>query len=125
MEYEFIFDPMIDGARAKFSFEHEVFGPWLEVEVGNQSEKITELLNVIAVVSGDHSQEVIITGHEYSAIMTHSDVTIKPNTAMNNGDIIPEDLVDDELNFDAQGEGQCGIEDFRELLLSWARFNKV
>lgn len=125
MEYEFIYDPMSDGAKAKFSFEHEAFGPWLEVEVGNQSDKITELLNVISTVSDDHSQEVIITGHEYSAIITDSDVTIKPNAAMNNGEFIPDSLVDDELNFDAQGEGQCGIDDFRELLLSWAKFNKV
>lgn len=124
MEYEFIYDPMSDRAKAKFSFEHEVFGPWIEVEVGNQSEKVTELLNVISAVSRDHSQEVIISGHEYSAIVTHSDVTIKPNAAMNNSELIPENLVDDELNFDAQGEGQCGIEDFRELLLSWAQFNK-
>lgn len=125
MEYEFIYDPMSDGAKAKFSFEHEAFGPWIEVEVGNQPEKITELLNAIAVACGDHSQELIISGHEYSAIVTYSDVTIKPNAAMNNSEFMPEGLIDDELNFDAQGEGQCGIEDFRELLLSWAKFNKV
>ena len=34
MEYEFINDPTTRYAKAKFSFEHEVFGPWLEVEVG-------------------------------------------------------------------------------------------
>lgn len=124
MEYEFIFDPISGGAKAKFSLEHEVFGPWLEVEVGNQPEKITELLNIISTVSNDSSQETTITGHEYSVIITNSDITIKANMAMNGAEVIPDSLVDDELNFDTHSEGQCGVEDFRELLLSWSAFNR-
>lgn len=125
MEYEFIYDPMSGGSKAKFSFEHEVFGPWLEVEVASQSEKITELLGIISTVSDEPSQEIFITGCEYSVLVTHSDVTVKSNSAFNSTGIMPDSLVDDDLNFDVQGEGECGLEDFKELLLSWAKFNKI
>lgn len=124
MEYEFLHDSTSGGAKAKFSLEHEVFGPWLEVEVGNQPHKITQLLEIISQVSQVNSQETTVTGHEYSVIITSQDVTIKANVCLNGAEVMPDSLADDELNFDSQSEGQCGVEDFRELLLSWASFNK-
>lgn len=122
MEYEFSHDPINGSARAKFSVEHSIFGPWLEVEVGKETEKVTKLLQVMSDV-GDNSKQVTITGKEYSISLSSEDVVVRTNMMMNGADHMPEALESDQLDFENQ-EGQCGLEDFRELLLSWTSFNK-
>ncbi len=42
MEYQFIDDPLTGSAIAKFSLDHEVIGPWLEVEVGTDTDKLSK-----------------------------------------------------------------------------------
>lgn len=124
MEYEFIHDPTNGNAKAKFSLEHEVFGPWLEIEVGQSLPKIKELLKVINDAEANFSQNATITGLEYSVVITNHDVTVKANVCMNGEEALPEALMQDSLHLDSQAEGSCGIEDFRDLLLSWSTFNK-
>jgi len=122
MEYEFINDPTTRYAKAKFSLEHEVFGPWLEVEVGNDPQKLTALLNVID--KADHSIAHVheIVGSEYTVRIVEKDVSIAANASLNGIEALPEALSADDIEFDDQESASCGLEDFRELLLSWARF---
>jgi uncharacterized protein YacL (UPF0231 family) len=122
MEYEFINDPITGGASAKFSLEHEVMGPWLEVEVGSNTEKLTSLLTAIEQVDKKKQVEVLITGHEYSVIFSEHDVTIQTNASMNGVEVLPDSLIEEDLDFDASNSSACGIDDFRTLLLSWAKF---
>lgn len=122
MEYEFIHDPITGNATAKFSLEHEVIGPWLEVEVGHSAEKITELLTAISVVDSGKQTELMITGHEYSVLFTRSDVTVQTNASIDGLEVLPDSLLAENIDFDQNDVGSCGIDDFRQLLLSWEKF---
>jgi uncharacterized protein YacL (UPF0231 family) len=124
MEYEFIQDPITGSAKAKFSMEHEVIGPWLEVEVGHNTEKLTELLTAISKLNARKNNDVLVTGREYSVVFSEDDVTIQTNASLNGVQSLPDTLVEEELDFDQNNIASCGIEDFKELLHSWAIFIK-
>lgn len=121
MEYQYQFDSTTGNARAIFSFEHEVFGPWLEVEVGNDVEKVQKILEAIDQVSHGLSQEEVIDGSEYTLIIDKDDVSISTNVGLN-GKEMPENLVEQGLGFDEACSAMCGLDDFRNLILSWIRF---
>ena len=122
MEYQFIDDPITGTAVAKFSFEHEVIGPWLEVEVGTDPEKLAQLLLAMAEVDEDKKSEITITGSEYSVSFTRGDVTVQTNASMNGIEVLPDSLIEENIDFDQLDSSSCGSEDFRALLLSWAKF---
>lgn len=123
MEYEFLQDATTGNTKAKFSLDHEIFGPWLEIEVGSELSKVTQLLQSLSDVCADHTKQAIITGHEYSILMNHTDVIVKANMSMNGEEHLPIELMGDDLSFEYLEEGQCSLEEFRELLLSWSAFN--
>jgi len=125
MEYEFIHDAITGEARAKFSLEHEVVGPWIEVELGNNSDKLTQLLTAIEKVEKGESTEVVITGSEYSVMLSRDDIEIRTNASLNGCEPLAEMLTDEHINLDQNEIAGCGIEDFRSLLLSWAKFSNM
>lgn len=125
MEYEFIHDVITGGAKAKFSLEHQIVGPWLEIELGQNTAKLEEILTAIDLVESGKCQEKLITGHEYSLVVNQEDVHIQANALLNGEEKLPEEFSEDGMNFDGQDSSSCGVEDFRTLLLSWAKFTKV
>jgi uncharacterized protein YacL (UPF0231 family) len=122
MEYQFIDDPTTGTAIAKFSLDHEVIGPWLEVEVGTDPAKLTQLLTAMTEVEEDKKSEVTITGSEYTVSFSRGDVTVQTNASMDGIEVLPDSLIEENIDFDQQDCSSCGSEDFRELLLSWAKF---
>lgn len=131
MEYEFVHDAITGEARAIFSLEHEVIGPWMEVELGNDVEKLTELLSAIDKIESSKSNEIQITGSEYSITLNRDDVSIQTNVSMNgtlndspqgNGEGLPDMLTDEHIHLDQNEVAGCGLDDFRTLLLSWGQF---
>ena len=127
MEYEFVHDAITGEARALFSLEHQVIGPWMEVELGNNVDKLTELLSAIDKVEKGQCSEVTITGSEYSITINRDDISIHTNVSMNgslngNGEGLPEMLTDEHIHLDQNEIAGCGLEDFRLLLLSWGKF---
>jgi hypothetical protein len=127
MEYEFVHDPITGEARALFSLDHEVIGPWIEVELGHDAAKMKQLLTVIDNIENDSNQEVSITGSEYSITLTCNDISIQTNASINdnvstNNGNLPEMLTDEHINLDQYEQAACGLEDFRALLLSWQQF---
>lgn len=124
MEYEFRHDPTTGQARAQFSFEQEMLGPWLETEVANNGEMLSALLLAISQIEQGEKQELTITGKEYSITLSEHDATVQPNITMNGVDELPEALSGDDLIFDEQVISSCGLDDFRQVLLSWAKFTK-
>lgn len=127
MEYEFVHDPITGEARALFSLDHEVIGPWIEVELGHDADKMKQLLTVIDNIENDSNQEVSITGSEYSITLTCNDISIQTNASINdnvstNNGNLPEMLTDEHINLDQYEQAACGLEDFRALLLSWQQF---
>jgi len=125
MEYQYANDPITGHAKATFSLEHEILGPWLEVEVGNDNERLSNLLVAIDDVEHMRETEVVIIGCEYTANISREDVVIQANTSLNGAESpIPEELMDDVDNIDAGFAASCGTDDFRQILLSWAKFIK-
>jgi uncharacterized protein YacL (UPF0231 family) len=123
MEYEFINDPITGSVKANFSLEHEIMGPWLEVEVGGNANKLTELLSAINDVGNGSHHQVMIIGHEYSIEISRADVVVKNNAGMNGTSAeLPIELSEEFENYDQNSEASCGTEDFKALLMSWARF---
>ncbi|MBL4908562.1 MAG: YacL family protein [Alteromonadaceae bacterium] len=122
MEYEFIHDPTTGVASARFSMEHENIGSWLEIELAKDQLKLTQLLTAIDDVETGKAQEVRITGREFSVLVEKNDVTIEHNSAFNDVDELPSTLHEDIHNDDFNGMSQCGLDDFHQLLLSWAKF---
>lgn len=122
MEYEFIHDAITGEAKARFSLEHEIIAPWIEVELGNDSDKLSQLLTAIDNVEKGQQHEIVITGHEYSITISQGDVEIYSNASLNEDEVLSEMLTTDHIHFDENEVAACGIEDFRALLLSWSRF---
>ena len=127
MEYEFVHDAITGEARALFSLEHEVIGPWMEVEIGRNVSKLTDLLIAIDNIESGQSHEVLITGSEYSITLNREDVSIQTNVSMNgslngSGEGLPEMLTDEHIHLDQNEMAGCGLDDFRALLLSWGQF---
>lgn len=122
MEYEFIHDAVTGEAKACFSLEHEVIGPWIEVELGNDSNKLTALLTAIDSVEKGLEDEVLITGHEYSVVISLDEVAIHTNASLNDEEPLSEMLTTDHIHYDDKEYASCGIDDFRAVLLSWSKF---
>ncbi|WP_286233436.1 YacL family protein [Thalassotalea sediminis] len=125
MEYEFIDDPITGQARAKFSLEHQLLGPWLETEIGHDIDKLSSVLAAVDAVSNGVEQELIVTGNEYSLTINRDDAIVNMNVMLNGEIVMPDNLTADALQFDFQDGVSCGVDDFRHLLLSWAKFTKV
>jgi len=125
MEYEFIHDAITGNAKARFSLDHEVIGPWLEVELGNNKNKLKELLAAIDKVEKGHQSEIVIIGHEYSVFINQGDVEIYPNVSLDVDNTLPEMLTAEHIHIDDNEGAACGIEDFKALLLSWAKFTNT
>lgn len=125
MEYEFIHDATTGEARARFSLEHEVIGPWIEVELGHDRDKLTQLLTAIDQVEKGESTEILITGSEYSVTLSRDDIEIQTNASLNGSEPLAEMLTDEHINLDQNEIAGCGIDDFRVLLLSWAKFTNT
>ncbi len=122
MEYEFLHDAITGEAKARFSLEHEVVGPWMEVELGHDSSKLTQLLTAIDQVEKGQQTEVVISGYEYCVAINQTDVEIKTNASLNGAEPLSEMLTTEHIHFDQNESAACGIDDFRTLLLSWAKF---
>ena len=91
--------------------------------MGKNTEKLTSILTAIDQVESTTNQEIIISGHEYTATVSRDDVIIEVNASMNGADIaIPEELAEDIDGCELNTSASCGIDDFRLALLSWARF---
>ncbi|MEI6895401.1 MAG: YacL family protein [Colwellia sp.] len=129
MEYEFVHDAITGEARARFSLEHEIIGPWMEVELGNDMTQLTELLSAIDAIATGKSQEILITGSEYSITLNNEDVSIQTNVSLNgalneSGEALPDMLTDEHIHLDQNEKAGCGLDDFRTLLLSWGEFTR-
>ncbi|GHF79748.1 YacL family protein [Thalassotalea marina] len=121
MEYEFIHDGITGSARAQFSLEHQLMGPWLETEIGQDVEKLSNVLK--ALDAAEHQQqEFQLVGKEYTLTINHEDVCVNMNVMLNGEMVMPDELTSDALSFDYTEGASCGVDDFRELLRSWANF---
>lgn len=124
MEYEFLHDTITGSAKAQFSFEHQVLGPWLEVEIGQNTEQLRQMLSAVDDIESGVKQDLLLTGKEYSVALSKNDVIIQPNALLNGVEQLPDSLLGEDMDFDQNVSASCGVDDFRTMLISWARFTK-
>ncbi|WP_076418454.1 YacL family protein [Colwellia sp. UCD-KL20] len=124
MEYEFIHDSLTGAASARFSMEHEIMGPWLEVEVGKNIEKINILLEVVDNIKERQQKDITITGMEYSLIFSEDSVQVFFNRDLEEVERAYDSEIEQGINTDYDSSTECGVEDFRELLIKWSNFIK-
>lgn len=122
MEYQFITDPISGDAQAKCSLEHEAFGYWLTLEIGTDIEKLTQVLSALVDVETKKKSEVLLTGKEYSLTVSLGEVVVQRNEVLDEQTSLPEMLTDENIDFDQYDQASCGSEDFRVMLLAWAKF---
>jgi len=122
MEYEFINDSLTGLASARFSMEHEIMGPWLEVEIGNSIPNLTKLLETIADSKTREQKDVLVTGVEYTLIFGSDSVQVLANSSFNDDTQELDIELEEGLMTDHDLSAECGIEDFKTLLVKWSKF---
>lgn len=122
MEYEFVHDAITGSATARFSMEHQIMGPWLEVELGANKDKLKTLFDVIENEGRRQQEDVVISGLEYTLIFTEDSVKVIPNIDLDEGIRANDDAIEEGLNSDFDSASECGIEDFKTLLIDWSNF---
>ncbi|MDN3653592.1 YacL family protein [Thalassotalea ponticola] len=120
MDYQFTLDFITASPRAEFSLEHQIIGPWLESEIGNDSNKLADVFQFITEHEMDTAKQ-LLTGKEFSLAIEDGEITIFAN-ATDSDATLPEQLLADVDDFDMAQIASCGIEDFVEMLHAWQAF---
>jgi len=116
MDYDFTYDDF-GHPVAQFSMGHEAFGRWLSEELGGSDTKLSSLIERVEQLERDQFGEHTQVGLELVMRLNHEGVEIEAMDATNN-DELPEDthLYEDELS------AECGLQDFKRVLLDWRQF---
>lgn len=115
MEYTFGRDD-IGRYFAEFSMGHEAFGRWLSEELGQERQRLEQLLDAIEQLRNRQIREYRLDGSEFSLELDREEVRVRAHSLDDNADSTDlEDLhfYDDEL------EAGCGLDDFRDVLVAW------
>ena len=120
MEYTFKTNFITQQPQANFSFGHELFGPWLEQEVGKDLVKLQSIFDLIDNLQLANDEHTLI-GKEYSLLINEGEVEVFANNN-NIDEEVPLNIADDVDDFEQASSALCGLEDFVEMLESWQDF---
>lgn len=116
MDYQF--SHTITGQiHAKFSMGHEAIGYWLNEEVNGDLALIRQI-ETNAQQLQQTEKEWLLTGHEYSLVMTEQEVLIRANQL----DFSNDEMVEDFQYYDEESIAVCGLTDFLIMLTQYKQF---
>lgn len=122
MEYEFKKDFINQQPIATFSFGHEAFGPWIEQEIGKETDKLDQVLAfVVDNTTASKTGEKTLIGSEYTLSIYNDEIEVKANLNSIETEL-PENMLEDFDDFEQTSEASCGLEDFILMLESWSEF---
>ena len=139
MDYQFSTD-LYQQPVAKCSMEHEAFGHWLTDEIGKDTTKLIKILKKIDQLESNNCKHAVFSGTEFQLRLNQEDAIVfssflgeSPDDQLDDVDsaLFNHDQNDlgsmgfdtDELSLDDQnGHAECGLEDFKDFLLSWQEF---
>ncbi|GLX83319.1 YacL family protein [Thalassotalea eurytherma] len=121
MEYQFSHDTTSGNLRARFNLEHQVFGQWLETEVGRDATQLAKINKLIDGINQAKQHELRMTGHQYTLVLSEHDAMIALNASIE-GEELEESLSEQALDFDENESASCGLDDFQSLMHAWANF---
>lgn len=118
MEYQFT-RTVTGDYHIKCSMGHEIIGRWLQEDISNDRQALKSLLSVISEIKAGVIQEHLLQGKEISVSLFRDEVIVEENVLANGEELDAESEFD---FYDCESSAACGLEDFEELLLSWADF---
>lgn len=119
MEYQFVRSPF-NQPEAEFTMGAEALGKWFTDELGNDQSKIAVLLETIEQLERRQLKDFRLNGAESAMYLDQYEVEVYPLQEMEPDAEAPEGT---EFN-DQQLRAGCGLEDFKQALLSWQEFTK-
>jgi len=120
MDYEFRRN-LYGGYQAEFSMGHEALGLWLTEELATDQAMINILLNKIEKLQTQQCWDYQQSGREFMLTMNQEGIEVRAALLDDMADEAPDDLA----HYDQESQACCGLDDFRQLLESWAEFIKT
>ncbi|WP_416308087.1 YacL family protein [Neptunicella sp. SCSIO 80796] len=118
MEYQFT---RRDNAKpvAHFLMGAEAFGRWFSDELGANQLLVKQILDIIQQLEQRQLSEYQLVGSEFVLHLATDEVEVTGKELLSDfTDELPEDI---DLYQQEQQAG-CGLEDFKQVLLSWQQF---
>ena len=106
-------------AIAEFEMGSEVFSRWFSEELCERQEKIDEIRQAIEDLENRHIDQFVWQGSELRITLNADEVEVRSK-------VLDLDALDDlpegtEL-YDQEFIAGCGLDDFKQVLLSWSDF---
>ena len=118
MEYQFRRD-LIGRPEARFSMSYEAMAIWLTEEVGTRQHRLNDLLKVIEQLKAGERWEYELEGQDYHLVINRLEAIVR-------ADLMDAEMDCDEMEdmdyYDSESQCQCGLDDFKAMLLSWQEF---
>ncbi|MFT4993565.1 MAG: hypothetical protein ACI965_000585 [Paraglaciecola sp.] len=118
MDYQFIRNEDAQ-PMAIFSMGAETLGRWISDELGSDQVKIQALLQVIDTLQRKEMTEYQLQGVEYDIELNHDEIEVRAHELSLSA---PEELPEGTELYDQESITGCGLEDFKQVLLSWQDF---
>lgn len=119
MEFEFRKDFITGQATVQTEMDHEAFATWLEME-GQSTQWVEQLIAQIEQIQARAMTEYKLAGSEFSLLLNYAEAQVTNHRLLELGD--DEELDDDFSFYNAEIEACCGLDDFKNLLISWLEF---
>lgn len=104
---------------ATFGMGAETLARWLSDELAGDQKKIKDLLQVIEKLENKDMTEFRLQGVEYDLQLNHHEIEVLAHELSLSA---PEELPEGTELYDQESISGCGLEDFKQVLLSWQKF---
>lgn len=96
--------------------DHEAFGLWFSDQIKADTQQINNLLNVIDQLEQRQRFDWQYEGTEHVLLLDRDDATVR---ALNT----TEEELPEEVDYSDEGSNaQCGLADFKAVVLAWQEF---
>ncbi|GEA59705.1 YacL family protein [Vibrio comitans] len=116
---EFEFKRVFGKYSVQCSMGHEIIGRWLNEEIGNDMEKISQVLSLVAQAENNLADVFTLPGTEINISIEAGEVTVQENVLLQQYE---QEFEPDMDFYDSESSGMCGLEDFSILIHQWQRF---
>lgn len=116
MDYEFTLNEY-DRPIAEFSMGFEALGKWFSEELGGDEQRVNDLLDIVDQLLQHRISERQLFGSESQLLINKQEVEVMPF-----GIEQDHQLPKDTQLYDDEHYAACGLQDFKQALLSWQEF---
>lgn len=104
----------------EFSMEHCAFARWFNDELGRNLDAIDALLKTVLTIEAKELNDYQHRGREFQLLINDDEVQVQANGL----DSAVETPDDTEL-YDSELKADCGLADFKDVLLAWRQVIKL